>query len=215
MELDDLRRQWQQPDLAGLPAVNPAQLDNLLAGHSEGLVEKMLRNTWFEIAVSLLLVLAAPVLVLLVGPGLIIFRVYTVVFELLGAGLLYHYYLQLGILRRMMQADVNVRAHLGVLCAGLRQLLHFYYRITLATLPFALLLNLGYFVGHELARPGPLRWALVGITCGVALLVAGLAQWGTAATTRWYLQRLYGQHLDRLEASLRELAEPEAESAAR
>ena len=26
--------------------------------------------------------------------------------------------------------------------------------------------------------------------------------------TRWFMQRLYGQHLDRLEANLRELDEP-------
>ena len=207
MELDDLRRQWQQPENTP-PLVSPAELGGMLMHNAGGLVEKMRRNTWFEILASILLALAAPVLLLRVGPGILIFRVYTVVFEVMAITLLYHYYRQLGLLKRMMQADVNVRAHLGVLCAGLRKLLHFYYRITLATLPLTLLLNLSYFVSQELAHPGPFRWALVCITGGVVLLVTGLAQLGVAAITRWYLQRLYGQHLDRLEASLHELDEP-------
>lgn len=207
MELDDLRRQWQQPEAAGVPAVNTAQLDQLLAGRSEGLVEKMRRNTWYESIVCIVVMLAAPLL-LLAQPEMAIFRVYAVIFEALAIGLLYHYYRQLGLLRRMTQPDVNVRAHLGALCAGLRQLLRFYYRLTLATLPLTLLLDLGYFVGKELAHPGKFRWAFLGVMGVSFLLLGALAQWGVVVSTRWCLQRLYGQHLDRLEASLAELAEP-------
>ena len=210
MELDDLRRHWQQAEPAGVPPVNAAQLNRLLKGHSDGLVEKMRRSTWFEIAGSLLLMLVAPLLLLRVGSGLIIFRAYTVLLEVLAIGLLYHYYKQMGLLQRMTQADTAVRTHLGALCEGLRQLLRFYYRITLATLPLTLLLNLGYVVGRELAHTGSFRWALVGFMGGGMLLAVGLAQLAVAPITRWYLQRLYGQHLDRLEASLRELSQDEA-----
>jgi hypothetical protein len=213
MELDDLRRQWQQPDLTGVPAMNAAQLSSLLKGHSDGVVEKMRRNTWFEIVGSVLLMLAAPLLLLHVGSGVIIFRAYMVLFEVLAIALLYHYYRQLGLLQRMTQADTAVRTHLGALCEGLRQLLRFYYRVTLAALPFTLLLNLGYVAGQELARLGPFRWGLVGLIGGAMLLLGGLAQLALAPITRWYLQRLYGRHLDRLEASLRELAEPEPATA--
>ena len=207
MELDDLRRQWQQPEAAGVPAVNTAQLDQLLAGRSEGLAEKMRRNTWYEIIVCIVVMMAAPLL-LLDQTENTLFRVYVMVSEGLVIVLLYHYYRQLGLLRSMTQADVNVRAHLGALGAGLRQLLRFYYRLTLATLPLVLLLDLGYFVSRELAHPGPFRWALLGLVVGSFMLLGALAQWGLVAATRWYLQRLYGQHLDRLEASLAELAEP-------
>ena len=41
----------------------------------------------------------------------------------------------------------------------------------------------------------------------VMLVGGALLQVGTVYGTRWYLQRLYGQHLDRLEASLRELGD--------
>ena len=41
------------------------------------------------------------------------------------------------------------------------------------------------------------------------VLVFGVVvQVGVVYFTRWYLQRLYGQHLDRLESQLRELDEP-------
>jgi hypothetical protein len=42
---------------------------------------------------------------------------------------------------------------------------------------------------------------------GVLLMLGGLVQVLAVYGTRWYVQRLYGQHLDRLEANLAELEE--------
>jgi hypothetical protein len=71
-------------------------------------------------------------------------------------------------------------------------------------------MNLGYFVGKELARPTPFRWKMLLIIGGVMLVLGGLLQVLAVYGTRWYMQRLYGQHLDRLEHSLQELNEPAA-----
>jgi len=38
--------------------------------------------------------------------------------------------------------------------------------------------------------------------------VGAVVQVGVVYFTRWYMQRLYGQHLDRLEGQLQELDEP-------
>lgn len=206
MELDDLRHQWQQPESAGAPAVSPAQLDSLLTHRSTGLVEKMRRNTWFEFFFSLGVV-ALALFYLIVWSKEVFFQVFAVMLVLLAVGILYYYRLQLRLLRRMTHAEVHVRAHLSALCAGLRQLLWFYYRLTLTSLPLALLIDLGFFVDKALARPGPFRWGRLGLFVGAMLVVGALAQIGVVYATRWYLQRLYGQHLDRLEANLRELSE--------
>ena len=207
MELDDLRRQWQQPAPADAPSLSPNELDGLLAHAPTNLVAKLRRNTWVETVLTALVGVGA-LAYLASGPTLVVFSVYGVVFLLLALLLLVHYYRQLGLLRQMGRAEAHVRKHLGTLCSGLRRQIEFYYRLTLAMLPLTTLLNLGLLVGQELARAAPFRWSLVGIESGCVLLLVLPLQWAAARGTRWYLQRLYGQHLDRLEASLHELDEP-------
>jgi hypothetical protein len=204
MELDDLRRQWQQPETAS-PPVSPAQLESLLKQRSTGLIEKMRRNAWFETVFTALVALALP---FYIGASSSAFhRMYGAAMLLLAVLMLYYFYRQLRLLGRMAQAEVHVRAHLTALSAGLRQLLSFYYRLTLATGPLSLLLVLGFYLGKELARPGPFRWQLIGGVAAAFLVLGALLQVAVVYGTRWYLQRLYGQHLDRLEANLRELSD--------
>lgn len=208
MELDDLRRQWQQPDPAALPPVSPAHLEGLLLRNSGSLVEKMRRNTWSEALLTLLIVVGIPFYTWNTW-GQALHTTMAGVMLLLSAILLVNYYRQLVLLRRMAQAEAQVRTHLGTLCAGLRQLLHFYYRLTMASGPLTLLLLLGFLVGKELARPGDFRWPLIAGLAAAFVGLGAVVQVGVGRLTRWYLQRLYGQHLDRLEASLRELDDAE------
>ena len=208
MELDDLRRQWQQSKTAP-PPVSPSQLKSLLARRSTGIIEKMRRNTWLEMALTGLLI--AAMLYQTDKPVLSVVRLfYGIMLPLLGLAMLYYYYRQLRLLGRMAHAEAHVRQHLGVLCAGLRQLLQFYYRLTLATVPGVLVLMWCYQLGLEVARNGGARWERLGTMAGVLLVGGALLQVGTVYGTRWYLHKLYGQHLDRLEASLRELSEEDA-----
>lgn len=207
MELDDLRRQWQQPE-ATPPPMNPAELGALLTHNAGGMVEKMRRNTWYEAIFTLLMVAGVPFyawhswgqpLQLMLAASLL----------LVSAILLVNYRQQLQLLRRMAQPETQVLAHLAALCAGLRQRLHFYYRLTVAMVPYMLLMLWAFHVGKELARPGAFHWKFI-LWLAVAYVVMGaIVQVVVIYSTRWYLQRLYGQHLDRLEASLGELAEPE------
>ncbi|WP_201986439.1 hypothetical protein [Hymenobacter rubidus] len=207
MELDDLRRQWQQPEPAA-PPLNQAALSHLLAQHSDGLVEKMRRNARLEMA---FVALVAVVMPLLIGfTDTFLERAEVLSLLLLSLVLLGYYYRKLKMMRQMTQPDAHVLGNLRRLCAGLRSMLRFHYRLTLAMAPASLMLVYEYVAGKELARPGGVRTAML-LGLGAALLAAGLLlQWAVVRTTRWYLQRLYGQHLDRLEASLRELDEDEA-----
>ena len=204
MELDDLRRQWQQPETTP-PSVSPAQLERLLAHHSTSLIEKMRRNAWVEAVLNALVAVTLPFYIATRQSAL--YRMYGVAMLLLAVLMLYYYYRQLRLIGRMARAEGHVRAHLATMSAGLRQLLRFYYRLTLATGPLLLSLVLGFFVGQELARPGAFRWPLVGGIAAAFLFFGAVLQVGAVYGTRWYVQRLYGQHLDRLEASLRELGD--------
>ncbi len=203
MELNDLRRQWQQAPLP--PPTPPAQLAGLLGRTPSSFIDRMRRNTWYEI-------LAAPLLgllPLLVAPRGGYTWVYLLVMLPLLAIMGFYYARQLRLLRQMGQADASMHQHLQVLCQGLRQLLAFYYRLTYWSAVPAFLLVMGYTIWKELHRPLGHHWLTLGLVIGVGLLLGVWLQWGILRFTRQYLQRLYGQHLDRLEGQLRELDDHE------
>jgi hypothetical protein len=210
MELDDLRRQWRQPEPASEPVtLSTTALVALAAQQHGGLVEKMRRNARFELALNV--VLALLVAAALPRLSQLTQRILAGALLLMAAGLCYYYYRLLAMLRLLSETTGSVRGHLERLCAGLRQLLHFYYKLTLATTPATLLLMYGYQVGGQLARPKPHGWQTLGIFAVVMLVFGAIMQVGLVKATRWYLNRLYGQHLDRLEGQLRELTDgPEA-----
>ncbi|MCC2547883.1 hypothetical protein LJY25_15645 [Hymenobacter sp. BT175] len=204
MELDDLRRQWQQP-AATPPPLSPGQLDGLLSRRSGGLVEKMRTNARLETGLTVLLAVGMPFGFWRADTAL--HKLEAGFLFLVALGMLGYYYRKLNTLRQMAETGGNVRSNLQRLCAGLRDLLRFYYRLTLASGPASLLLMYGYMVGKELARPEGPRSKLLLITGGVLLVLGLLLQWAVIHGTRWYLQQLYGRHLDRLEAALQELGE--------
>ena len=205
MELDDLRRQWQQPETT-MPPVGPSELGAMLTQNAGGLVEKMRRNTWYEVIFTLLVVAAIPFYVWY-NWGEAMQLMLAASMLLIAVILLVNYYQQLHLLRRMGQPETQVWAHLVALCAGLRQRLHFYYRLTLATLPYLLLMLLCFHVGKELAHPAAFHWKFIIGLAAAYVILGAVMQVSLVYGTRWYLQRLYGQHLDRLEVSLRELGD--------
>lgn len=212
MELDDLRRQWQQPEPAASATFTPAQLGALLTRQRGGVVEKMRRSARWEMA------LMAVVAVFTIGflPYVPELGLLPYLMLLLALGLLYYYYRVLDVLRQMTETTGNVRSQLGQLCAGLRQLLRFNYRLTLAMVPITLLSILTQPIGQELVRIRQelmhnehLHWGRLSLLAGIILAAGVLVQLLIIPHTRWYLQRLYGQHLDRLEGQLRELDDSE------
>ena len=210
MELDDLRRQWLRPESTS-PILDQVAFNRLLSQRSDGLIERMRHNVRLEMAFSGLMAVAMPLLLRFASTYLL--RVQVVSLFLLALVMLGYYFRKLKLLRQLTQPDADVRAHLQRLATGLRRLLRFNYRLTLAVGPAALLVVYEVLVGQELTRPGGFRIGLM-LTLGGLLLIGGLLlARGIARFARWYLQGLYGQHLDRLEASLRELAEPEPTTA--
>ena len=206
MDLDELRRRWQQaPPTADLTETS---LKQLLKHRSTSLVEKMRRNARLEAGLTVLVIMLLPAYIVYADE--LPLQLWGKFMLVLAVGMLYYYYLKLRLLQRMAHAETQVRQHLSQLCAGLRQLLRFYYRLTLATGPFGFLMGLCFAVSKEYAHsrltPGyVVDWGALGIMTAVMLVFVALMQVGVVYGTRWYLHKLYGQHLDRLEASLQEL----------
>jgi hypothetical protein len=203
MELDDLRRQWQQPQPVTDPAaLNPAELRELLARQSGSVITQLRRNARVEMNINYALL---PVSLLVAGlaPALWV-RLFGGLLALLALVCIFYFRRKLSLLHSMSDPAGDLRSHLVRLTAGLRALIRFYYRLTLATIPVTGLLIGAMSVTSVLKVVTPTRiWLLAGLLTVVSLVL----YLPVAHSTKRYLHWLYGQHLDRLEGQLRELDE--------
>jgi uncharacterized membrane protein len=201
MELDDLRRQWRQPEpVTGPATLSTAELRQLLARQSDGIVAQLRRNARLEtsinyalLGISLLVAGLAPVLWVRLFGGLL---------ALIALVCIFYFHRKLKLLRSMSDPAGDLRAHLLRLTSGLRTLIRFYYRFTLAMLPVACLL-MGFMAlstTTSVVTPAKI-WLIAGLLTVMCVVI----YLPTAHTTKRYLHWLYGQHLDRLDAQLREL----------
>lgn len=200
MELDDLRHQWRQPEPAGPAALDAAALNQLLAQQSGSIVAKLRRNARLELGINFALL---PVALAMAGWAPVLWvRLFGGLLALVAAVCIYYFYRKLGLLRAMDNPADDLRGHLLRITRGLRALIQFYYRLTLAMIPVTMVLNAVMVLTGARHPLTPLK---LGVVLGL-LIGLGLALYlPVARATRWYLQRLYGQHLDRLEDQLREL----------
>lgn len=206
MELDDLRRQWQQAPVVS--QVPPTELRQLLAQQSTGTIAKMRRNTWNEIVVAgLTVVSSVGVLLSQKGPVNLLYVALLVLLVVIMTG---YYILQINLLKQLARTDSNVRGHLRDVCASLRELLRFNDKLTLWTGPATWLVLIGYYVGREVSKLAAPRWSRLGLVVGISLVLGAALQFGLLKLNRWWSQYRYGQHLDRLEGQLRELDEAAA-----
>ncbi|MDJ0364530.1 hypothetical protein QMK33_05150 [Hymenobacter sp. H14-R3] len=211
MELDDLRRQWQRPTpaKASVP-LSAAELTQLVARQSGSIVGQLRRNARLEMGINYALLIIslgmcalAPALWLRLCGGLL---------ALVAAVCIYYLNRKLGLLRSMDDPAGNLRVHLLRITEGLRALIRFYYRFTLAMIPVTALMIGTLALLKVLGALTPAKLALIG---GGLVVEMAVLYWPASRATAWYLQRLYGQHLDRLEGQLRELNEgplPDAKS---
>ena len=204
MELDDLRHQWQQPAKTPAP-LDAAALTRLLARQSDGIVEQLRRSARLEMYVNFGVLLGALALAGLAQ--LFWLRVFGWVLVAIGSVCIVYLYRKLHLLRRLDDPAGDLRAHLFRLDGGLRTLIRFYYRFTLAMLPVGGLVEVLMVVSTSKRAIGLTTLPGLALLVGLVLVLPALLYLPVASVTQRYLQRLYGQHLDRLEANLRELGD--------
>ncbi len=206
MELDDLRRQWQQPAPADAPApLNTSALALLLARGSRSPVSRMRRNAWVEIGFGLSCFLGGCLALLYINDA----YSRTMLAWLLIVCLLSCFYLRrkLALLRGLDDASGALREHMARQLISIRGLMRLYHQLT----GWSLVVSLGigmFFQASSIHKLVSHDWPKALGTLTAYYVVAGIGTFFLMRSlTRWHLQRLYGQHLDCLEASLRELGD--------
>lgn len=209
MELDDLRQRWQQTAPIEAPPLQKPAFDELLARRSRSPIAKLRRNAWLEIGVVALCLVGTIGMAAATSDSYYVVMATWIALICLLSG--FYFRRKLALLRRLGEAgNGTVREYMKQQLHSLRGLVRLYYRATMWSVPVSLgIAIIALAVRFEQPLHGPKAWIGLSILGGFFLTFGAALLFSLRYFTRWWLQRLYGQHLDHLESSLRELDEPE------
>lgn len=193
MELDDLKHIWQNAGEESQPSMDAEALLRLTKQSSQNIIERLVRNIWYELVVSIFVVIAWFYYTLFYaeehwrigGLTMGIFMIASLGFYLWG----------LFRLKSISMADISLKESLTQLIKQFKLYIKAYTWLNILLIPFA------NFLGAYLIF-SPLEDGLK-TSAMIAVGTAPLMWW----LMRWYINRLYGQHLKRLESILQELNE--------
>lgn len=201
MEIEELKYIWRK-QYEGFEFKDETELASMLKGTSTSIIGRLKRNVWFELVLTLLggLALFAYALTLPEG-GLkwtsisipILFAIYSA-----------YYLKKLRLLNRFDSGNAHMKANLQQLVQRLKDYLKFYKRSYSILYPMYFVLFL-LFTAVEQGATGFLHRISQPEIFIALILGAGLFFICSTWLTSWYLKKLYGNHLEKLEALLREL----------
>ncbi len=214
MELDDLKNLLKdQSALAPSdPPASPAALQQLLKSNPQSPINKMVRNLWLELYITIGFLVPFSFVVYSIPIWSI--RVYFAVLLGLCWVLILPLFLFARKISKLSSTALPVKKNLETIYALMKLYVKRYMQFVMGLLPifFALAFSLGFKEGQsgkhipafdKLLTPFTSLWQIVTVTVLYIVFVA----MGTYYFTKWYLKKLYGQYLEHLAAMMAELEE--------
>lgn len=203
MELDELKNIWKNTT-PNFQSKDESEIALMLKKQSQSIVGKIKRNVWFELIFTLVGGFALLIYVLTIPSGAIKwFFVSALVFLVVY---LFYYIKKIKMLNRFDKIQVNMKLNLEILTNNLSGYLKFYKRSYAILYPVYFCLML-LFIGLE---RGPDKFIEVISRPEKILLLLFLAVFFFICSTwltKWYLKKLYGNHLEKLKNLLNDLEE--------
>lgn len=200
MEIEDLKGIWIKQSQTFTPK-DEVELATMLKGNSTSIVARLRRSVWFELIVTFVAGMGLLIYALTLPGGwlkwtsgsmVVLFCLYS-----------FYYYKKLNLLNRF-DANENLRANLTHLIESLNGYLKFYKRSYAILYPLYFFLAL-LFTAIEYGADGFLHRVSKPDVIASLVLFAAIFFACSTWLTKWYLTKLYGNHLKKLEAVLREL----------
>lgn len=199
MDLDNLKNVWKEQEAANVPD-SEKDIISMLGKKSQRPIARMKRNLFWElIAVVILYVLAISFFVMDQGGrywenALLLF--------LIGIVFLIYYYYKNRLLKQMECVSCEVRSNLEMQVSTLEKFIKFYFRAGVAITPIAYYVS-GFVVLYKSAiglnAPANLLYVFLGT--GVLITIASYY------LNKWYVKKLYGQHVAKLKELLGQMEE--------
>ena len=198
MELETLKTLWQEQDTPLATEGSQEELLALLHKRSGGPIARMRRNLRKEVIVMVVSYAFCILFYLLAFNGSMSGVAW--VFVGLFAFFYVYYYRKNLLLKKMQCAGCEVRSNLAGQLKTLQKYLRFYFWSSTLIVPVSLLASLAITLHN---RPVTSWWRvtilLFAFTTGLTVAVYFL--------NRWYIHKLYGRHLRKLQELLREMDE--------
>lgn len=203
MELDDLKSIWKKQDTNFIKR-NETEIAAMLKGTSQSIISKLKRSVWFELSLTVIAGVALLVYALTLPNGALKWTsiLIPVIFVAYGV----YYIKKLILLKNFNPASDNIRESIEKLTNNLTTYLRFYKRSY--TILFPVYFALGII--FRLLEVGTDRMTeLLTQPRTIALLatVAIIFYLASTVVVDWLLKRLYGNHLEKLKALLKDLHE--------
>jgi hypothetical protein len=208
MELDELKSIWKKNNTE-FQQKDEAELASMMKGSSKSIVEKLKRNVWFEFLFTLVAGVGLLIYALTLPSGSLKWTSVSVLVLLVVYS--FYYIKKLLLLNRFNAGEDNLKENLKKLIDNLTSYLNFYKRSY--TILYPLYFCLGLLFGavergaddffHIIMRPKMILYLT-----SVAVFFAICSTW----LTKWYLKKLYGNHLEKLNGVLYDLEEHETPS---
>lgn len=207
MELEELRNIWKSNE-PGFKPKDETEIASMLTGRSLSIIDKLKRNVRFELALALVVSLCLLVYALTLPAGSPKWA--SIAILLMCLAYIIYYIKKMILLNRFDPGTENIRANLVSLIEKLSGYLKFYRRSY--TLFYPVFFCVGLLFGgmergadeffNNLLKPRTIFYLTI-----MATVFYLLSTW----LVNWYLKKLYGDHLEKLEKLLNDIqAEPDA-----
>jgi hypothetical protein len=201
MELEDLKSIWKnsEPDFL---LIGEAEIALMLKKNSLSIVDKLKRNVWFELLITLAASVGFLIYALQLPSGALKWTTTSIILMCLGYTV--YYIKKLVLLSRFNPATENIRTNLTALVQNLTSYLKFYKRSYTVLYPIYFCVGL-LFGGLERGAERFFDTLFAATTIMYIVIFAGLFYLLSKKFTNWYLNKLYGNHLNKLKSLLDDL----------
>lgn len=201
MEIEDLKDIWKK-ESEGFRPKGETELARMLKGKSSSIITRLKRNVWFELIFTFIGAVGLFSYALTLPGGYLKWTSITILVSFAIYSL--YYVKKLRLLNRFEAVNNDLKVNFERLVYDLKGYLKFYKRSYSILYPVFFLIGL-LFVAIE---HGASRFFEIVTRPDVYLvLIPGTALYFVLSTrlTSWYLKKLFGNHLEKLEALLKEL----------
>lgn len=206
MELDDLKSIWQKNQ--HFPAKQAEEIGAMIKGNSNSIVAKLKRSVWFELTLTIVFGLLMLYFAFTLKSGAMKWSMVSLLILILAY--LVYYFKKIQLLNHFDPSQQNIRENLENLINDLKAYLHFYKTSYLILYPVFLVLGILIAASergwdnflNRLTEPEFMLRLFV--TTAVLITFSFLF-------TNWYLKKLYGNHLVKLQGLLRDLKDSAAQ----
>lgn len=211
IELERLKNIWSSniEDDIGKQTIEQEKIRALLSKKSTSIIDKLRKNLLGEIIMfCVCLVLVACVPIYLQTKEVVL--ICALIIALIFIPYLIYYLKKYNELKRFFSYNQNIKSNLQLLISQLEKYLNIYFWGSLLLTPISGFL-LGFAILYEMKALGFLIYfdafssANLSLILSFALLLTLLSY----PLMKWYIRKLYGQHLEKLKDCLRELEEME------